>query len=157
MVAVISTKEWRFLLGASAVLAVLLFCAYVFYMPANEATLPTTTLTIGATQLEVELATTQAEREQGLSGRAALLPGHGMFFTFDTPGAWGIWMKDMKFPIDIIWADEDGLVITIEENATPESYPKSFYPTYAAQYVLEVPAGFVKERSIAIGQQIVVK
>lgn len=152
-----SGKELRFLLGASIVLAVLLFCAYLFYMPQSESKLPTTMLTVGQTQLVVELATTNAAREQGLSGRTSLSSGHGMFFVFETPGAWGIWMKDMNFPIDIIWADENGLIVTIEENATPQSYPKSFYPAHLAQYVLEVPAGFAKEHSIAIGQRIVVK
>ncbi len=158
MVAVVSAKEWRFLLGASAILVVLLaLCAYLVYMPQSSTMLPTTTLTVGDTTLLVELATTPTERELGLSGRQALLPDRGMFFVFDSPGEWGIWMKDMRFSIDILWADTNGVVVAIEHQAIPSSYPHSFSPGKPAQYVLEVPAGFAKAHAIAIGDQIVVK
>lgn len=153
------TEEKKKILSTSllAVVALLSICAYLWYMPPYMPVLPTTSLQIGNAMLEVELATTDAERSQGLSGRTSLPEGKGMFFVFDSPGNWGIWMKDMHFPIDIIWADQNGEVITVVENATPESYPKSFYPSVPAQYVLEVPAGFAKAHAIAEGSILVVK
>ena len=152
-------KEKRdFMLGAgTVVVALLLLGAYLFYMPLNRPVLPTTTITIGSTSIEAELATTPAEQEQGLSGRVSLPPGRGMFFVFDHADKWGIWMKDMRFPIDILWADENGYIVTIEHNVPPSSYPNSFFPSTTSLYVLEVPAGFTKTFGIAIGQQIVVK
>ncbi len=117
----------------------------------------TSTVTIGATTVAVEVADTDDKRAQGLSGRAALAEGVGMLFVFDTEDAWGIWMKDMRFPIDIIWADTNGTILTIKRGATPESYPEVFYPANQARYVLEVPAGFSGAHGIAEGQKIVVE
>jgi hypothetical protein len=153
------------------ILSALILCAvalcalgvYLFFMPApaivsgGQATLPTTMLTIGSNKLTVELATTQLQQNNGLSGRTGLLPNHGMFFVFDAPASWGIWMKDMKFPIDILWADQAGRVVTIAADALPSSYPQTFYPTSAASYVLELPAGYAAAHHIATGAQIVVQ
>ena len=153
------SKEKRdFLLGTGTILVALsAVAAYLFFMPIANPALPTATLTIGDTSIVAELATTPAEQEQGLSGRLALGQGRGMFFVFDHADKWGIWMKDMRFPIDILWADENGMIITIEHDVPPSSYPASFYPTALSSFVLEVPAGFAKAHAIAIGQQIVVK
>lgn len=119
--------------------------------------LPTTALSVGGTEIVAEIAATPAQQEQGLSGRAGLLPMHGMFFVFNHSDRWGIWMKDMRFSLDILWADENGRVITVEQNVSPSTYPQSFYPQAPALYVVELPAGFIAAHSIAIGSQIVVK
>ena len=129
---------------------------YSLYMP-SRAVLPTTTITVGETRLEVELATTEADREQGLSGRNSLSANKGMLFVFDGEGKWGIWMKDMRFSLDIIWADTNGIIVTIEHDVSPTSYPESFYPNVPAEYVLEVPAGYAKNHDIAVGTKIVVQ
>jgi len=78
-----------------------------------------------------------------------------MLFVFDTDGVWGIWMKDMKFSIDILWLAEDGTVLTIVPNASPDSYPTSFRPTSPARFVLELPAGFASSHDIDIGSKFV--
>ncbi len=143
-----------------ALIALALVCAYLFYMPLphSKIVLPTSSITVGSTTILAELATTQAQREQGLSGRVSLNPGQGMLFVFATPGKWGIWMKDMRFSIDIIWADKNGKIVTIEPDVSPDTYPShSFYPTQAATYVLEVPAGYTKAKGIAVGTKIVLK
>ena len=147
-------------LAAAACALVVLFLVGVYsvYVPPTSKTfLPTTTVTIGKTHIEAELAVTQVQREQGLSGRTYLSAGKGMLFVFDAPDTWGIWMKDMHFPIDIVWADTNGMIITIEHNVAPSSYPAhSFYPSNPAEYVLELPAGYTKAQSIAVGQKIVI-
>jgi uncharacterized membrane protein (UPF0127 family) len=152
-------KEKRdFLLGTGTIfVALLALAAYLVFMPVANPKLPTATLAIGSVSIVAELATTPGEQEQGLSGRLALASHSGMFFVFDHPDKWGIWMKDMHFPIDIVWADENGMIVTIEHDVPPSSYPASFYPTAPASYVLELPAGFTAAQGIAIGQQIVVK
>ncbi len=145
--------------GALLAVAAALIAAYLVFMPKplTPVVLPTTTLSIGKTTLQVELATTEDERQRGLSGRSSLGEGQGMFFVFDTPGNWGFWMKDMYFAIDIIWADQGGTIVAIEHNVEPASFPKTFSPDALASYVLEVPAGYAKKKGIAIGQQIVVQ
>ena len=107
--------------------------------------------TVSLQDIQLEIADTPEKRVQGLSGRKELAQGQGMLFVFDTPQKAGIWMKDMNFPIDIIWFDEQKTVVHIKEHATPESFPEVFTPPTLASFVLEVPAGFVKERGIEVG------
>ncbi|MBC7836544.1 DUF192 domain-containing protein [Acetobacteraceae bacterium] len=147
-----------------ALIAVALVLATVFYItePHDTPTIMTqlakTSVTVGSTTIEAEVASTPASRGKGLSDRASLLPGNGMLFVFEEEGSWGIWMKDMQFPIDIIWAGSNGSIITIEKNITPSTYPTAFYPeTPRAKYVLEVPAGFADEHTLAEGDIIVVQ
>lgn len=116
-----------------------------------------TTVTIGKTTIQVEVASTAAERQRGLSGRASLQSGHGMLFVFAQPSADGFWMKDMHVSLDIIWADQNGVITTIEQHLSPDTYPRVFYPASPARYVLEVPAGFAASHGIAVGGKLVVQ
>ncbi len=109
---------------------------------------------IGESAVTVEVADSQDERVKGLSGRESLQPGNGMFFIFDEPGYYGIWMKDMNFPIDILWFDQYGELVHIEERVTPDTYPETFTPKEPSMYVLELPAGFVKSKSSKLGDKI---
>ncbi len=93
----------------------------------------------------------------GLSNRAGLADNVGMLFVFNPPTMDGFWMKDMRFPLDIIWAGSDGTITTLYKNISPDTYPTSFYPSVPATYVLEVPAGFADEHQVAIGSKIVVQ
>lgn len=144
-----------------ALVCIALLCigAYLWYMPKPKTPveLPTASLYIGNTKIEVELAATQKDREQGLSGRSGLGVGQGMFFVFDEPGNWSFWMKDMHFAIDILWIDENGTIVAMERSLEPSTYPRSYSPGIASRYVLEVPAGFTKAEGIAVGQKIVVQ
>lgn len=98
--------------------------------------------TAGSTTLDVEIATTPDERERGLSGRMTPLPdSQGMLFVFDHADTYTFWMPDMHFAIDMIWIGEDGKIVDIKSDATPESYPAAFKPSAPAVYVLEVSSG----------------
>jgi hypothetical protein len=135
---------------------------YAIYQLGHQATMPPTsepqqnaqrTVTVGDTTIYVETVATNAARERGLSGRDNLAPNSGMLFVFDTDQEWGIWMKDMKFSIDILWLAQDGTVVTVAPNVSPNSYPQSFRPTTPARYVLELPAGFAVQHSIGVGSK----
>ena len=112
---------------------------------------------IGSTTVAVEVADTEGLREQGLSGRANLPEGQGMLFVFESDDTFGIWMKDMLFPIDIVWADVSGTVITVAKNVAPDTYPKVFYPSAPARYVVELPAGFAAAHGVAEGSVLKVR
>lgn len=123
-----------------------------------------TQIHVGQTEILVEVADTPAARERGLSGRASIEgtslrqgsgASKGMLFIFDSDDSWGIWMKDMRFPIDIIWADAQGTVLTVLPEVSPDTYPQTFYPAQPARYVLEVPAGFAEAHNIAKGSLLV--
>lgn len=109
---------------------------------------------IGNQILQVTVADTPLEREKGLSGRDALFPAEGMLFVFEEDGYHAFWMKDMKFPIDIVWISYSGEIVDIRENISPDSYPAVFTPRRSARYALELPAGFVKEYSFQLGDKV---
>ena len=116
---------------------------------------PMQTVTIGSTKIAVDVADTETLRNQGLSGSSDLPGGTGMLFVFDTDGLWSFWMKDMLFPLDIIWADAQGRIVGIAHSVSPDTYPQSFTPGEPARYALEVPAGFAKAHGIAEGDVLV--
>ena len=96
----------------------------------------------GSVSIPVTIADTSLEQEVGLSGTEFLPPNTRKLFVFNVPGEYGFWMKDMQYPIDIIWIDNSFRILGITEGVTPETYPKVFYPPGPIQYVLEVNAGF---------------
>jgi uncharacterized membrane protein (UPF0127 family) len=104
--------------------------------------------------LTVELARTTREKVRGLSGRPGLKPGHGMLFLYDRPQPVSIWMKDMRFSLDILWI-RDGRIVHIEKQAPPLSPvgPEQIY-TALADMVLEVPAGFADRQKIRVGDPV---
>lgn len=112
-------------------------------------------LTIGEIPMQVEIADTPAEREKGLSGRKELKSVKGLLFVFDTADYHGIWMKDMHFPIDLIWISEDLKVIGIEKSLSPSSYPKTFRPPSPARYVVETNVNYADTFGIGVGKDVI--
>lgn len=110
---------------------------------------------IGSTPLLLGFARTPGEWEKGLSGQKSLDANQGLLFLFKKPDYYGIWMKDMKFPIDVVWLDESGFVVYIKSNFLPSSYPETVKPMSPALSVLEVPAGFVQSHQIHIGDKLI--
>ena len=130
---------------------VLILILIIFWRPAAQPIPTATSLFIGDAKIYIEIAKTTAELTMGLSGRPTLAENSGLFFIFPNSGIHGIWMKDMNFPIDIIWLDENYQIVFIKENAMPKSYPEVFTPSTPARYVLEVLAGFVQKNKIFVG------
>ena len=74
---------------------------------------------------------------------------------FDTEDRWGIWMKDMKTPLDILWLNSRKEVVYIITDASPElGTSTTFAPTDPALYVIELPAGSVKQAAIKTGDLV---
>ena len=109
---------------------------------------------IGGQKIKVDLAITPQEQTRGLSGRVGLKDNEGMLFIFQKPGKNFFWMKEMNFPIDMIWLGDDFKVIYIKKNATPESYPEVFGPTEDTKYVLEVLSGFSEKNNLKTGDLV---
>lgn len=112
------------------------------------------TVTINGYELEIEIARTPEEQTRGLSGRGSLAENAGMLFVYENSLTPGFWMKEMNFPIDIIWISSDHKVIDITENIAPETFPQVFYPSLPVQYVLEVNAGWAESHNTKIGDAV---
>ncbi len=117
----------------------------------------TTTLTIetqnGPVKYTVEEANTREEQEAGLMNRTSLAVDHGMIFNIDPVRRVAMWMKDTKFPLDMIFIAPDGSITQVYENAEAMSEYKiiSRIPVRA---VIEVNAGDVQKHQIKVGDKV---
>lgn len=104
--------------------------------------------------IRITVAATPKSRSVGLSGQKSIRENHGLLFAFDHPDTHGIWMKNMQFPIDIFWLNQQLRIIHIEERVSPSSYPEIFKPDSPALYVLETQAGYRDQYSLEEGDQL---
>ncbi len=109
---------------------------------------------INGIEIELDVVRTPEEQTRGLSGRESLEANTGMLFVYETPAIPGFWMKEMNFPIDIIWIDENKKIIDITENLVPETFPQVFYPHSQILYVLEVNAGWAKNHNASMDDTV---
>jgi len=108
-------------------------------------------VSMGERVIRVAVADSPARRMDGLSRVPSMPEDAGMLFIFETPSRYGFWMKEMRFPIDIIWMDELGKVVHVVPGALPSSYPEVFSPPADAKYVLEINAGVADKYGITEG------
>jgi len=106
--------------------------------------------------LTVEIASTPLARQRGLSGRRGLAGDSGMLFVLKRESPQGIWMKDMQFPLDILWFDSKLRLVGTADNVKPDSYPKIFKPDQPAKYILEVNAGFLAQHPLEPGERMLI-
>lgn len=106
--------------------------------------------------LKLELALSQAEHFQGLSNRSDLCDNCGMLFIFPEADFQTFVMREMNFPLDIIWLNNQK-VVAYNENLLPEDNPP--YTLYKSpskvDSVLELKAGFVAKNNIKIDDLLI--
>lgn len=110
-------------------------------------------------EFELEFAVTDRARALGYMFREEVGPREGMLFVFDAPGRHGIWMKNCKVPLDIIWLDDRFRVLDIAAELQPcpaDGACPSSEPMRAASYVLEVAGGVAEAEGLRPGDAIVV-
>ena len=115
-----------------------------------------TMVTAKNTTLFVDLALSPDQQSRGLSGREKMSENQGMLFVMQSPGRYGFWMKEMKFPLDIFWLDKKGTIVYFKQNLQP-CLTILDCPTYTPDtdslYVLETVAGFAQRHAITKGTQ----
>jgi uncharacterized membrane protein (UPF0127 family) len=104
--------------------------------------------------IKAEVASTSEAQAKGLGGRDSLAAAHGMLFPFMSPGDYGFWMKDMRFPIDMVWISSNKKVVSVTPEISPSTYPTVFYPPLAISYVLELNSGDAQRFGIATDTQL---
>lgn len=98
------------------------------------------------------VADTFSKRYTGLSDTSALEPGQGMLFIHDDESKQGYVMRDMAFPLDMVFVAEDGTITAIY-HAPRESGDLTVYSA-RAKYVLEVPMGYTNRTGVEVGDRI---
>lgn len=148
----LSSFVWRpqtkyFVIGGFVILLVALVATYIV-----NNLIPTTTFRMGSGIYRLRIADTNNERIQGLSGVEHLNSDSGLLMKFDSDDKWGIWMRDMNIPLDIVWLDKNKKIVYIVKNASPElSTDVVFTPQSNARYVVELRAGSIEEAGIEVG------
>jgi len=105
------------------------------------------------TVLQVEVMVKDEDRAMGLMFRPSLPKDRGMLFIFERPDFHGIWMKNCKFPIDIVWLDEERKVAHVAESVPPcKAEPCPVYsPLRRAAYVVELNAVVSRREKAVLG------
>ncbi len=115
---------------------------------------------VGGTSFLVEVADTPSARQQGLSGRESLGAECGMWFVFAQPQVATFWMKEMQFPLDIVWVTDELQIAGVAADVPAPGTPNSALPRYSSgipvRYVLEINAGMAAELGIEPGDAVVV-
>lgn len=114
----------------------------------------------GKVTYSVDLAVTEPERRQGLSGREFLAQDAGMLFVFEDEQPRQFWMKDMRFPLDIIWIDGQCRLVGVSADVPipPPDADDADIPrapsNLPAQYVLELNAGEWEQAGLSEGEPV---
>ncbi len=135
---------------------VLVALAVSFALIVRTAASTSSTKVIDLTSLRLEIADTDALRAHGLSDRVSLDGDAGMLFLFEKPGIYPFWMKDMHFPLDMVWINDDRVVevTTLPPPQAEAVVPPTHIPTHVADTVLEINAGKAKELGIQPGVRV---
>jgi len=106
---------------------------------------------------EVEIVKSISDKKKGLSFRDNLEQNAGMLFVYEKEGLYSFWMKDMNFPLDIIWINKDKKVVYMKESTQPCTADNctSLKPKEKAIYILEVNSGLINKYNIKIGDNLV--
>lgn len=148
--------RWNRLIGCALLVAVMAGCDGVGgsggYNPPGK--LPTTTMAVGSKQYTVEIAATDSARERGLMRRDSMPENWGMIFVFKEPQMQSFWMKNTRIPLDIIYLDADGKVVSVHQmKPFDESPVNSKGP---AKYAIELNVGQAALAGVKEGDVMVV-
>ena len=105
------------------------------------------------TVITVEIAENDHDRQRGLMYRKSMPDDRGMIFWFKERDNHAFWMHNTCIPLDMLYIDDDGLIVGIQEN-TPTMSDDTFEVGCPSQYVLEVNAGWTRARGIRAGQRV---
>jgi uncharacterized protein len=107
-------------------------------------------------RIQVEIAADDASRAHGLMDRASMPEDHGMLFVFPDAQIRTFWMKDTLIPLDMLFLNADGKLVTLTADATPcKADPCAIYPsTRPARYVLELNAGVAAKLGLRGGDAV---
>lgn len=107
----------------------------------------------GGKEVTVEIVDTEKTKARGLMYRKEMPENHGMIFLFDRRRNHTFWMHNTCIPLDMLFIDDDGVIVGIEENA-PTLDDSTFQVGCPSRNVLEVHAGFTRKHGIKAGQRI---
>ncbi|MGB3023346.1 MAG: DUF192 domain-containing protein [Candidatus Saccharimonadales bacterium] len=127
--------------------------------PIASTPLPTVKATIGNATFTLYAPRNERELEIGLAAYKSIEPDQGMIFRGMPVGVQSIWMKDMKFDIDVLWVSKDNQVVYVVQSMSRSSYPKKFHNpvNVPSAYVIELAAEATITHGITVGQTVTIE
>lgn len=114
--------------------------------------LPTVTMQIGSKSFTLEIANTPGTREYGLMRRDSMPQDHGMIFVFDHEQRLGFYMKNTRIPLDIIYINAAGKVVSIKQM---KPYDLTTTPSDApAKWAIELNQGAAADAGAKVGDTL---
>ena len=106
--------------------------------------------------LKTEVMVRDEDRAMGLMFRPSLPLDQGMLFVFEESEFHGIWMKNCKFPIDILWLDDRKTIVHLEQGVPPCAADpcRVYQPLRKASFVVELNAGQARREKAVIGASL---
>ncbi len=138
------------------VVSLLVLAGYwVFFWVAEPAEKSVKNLLVGDREIQAEIADNVVERAQGLSGRESMCETCGMLFVFPQAQVQNFWMRDMRFPLDIIFIRDDRITEIFADVPVPSNgeIPR-VESRESADQVLELNAGVSGKLGIRVGDEI---
>ena len=120
--------------------------------PKSVSGLATVPMEIGSKTFTLEVADRTESRTYGLMRRDSMPADHGMIFVFDKDEQRGFWMKNTRIPLDIIFVDSAGKVVSVKQmkpydlSSTPSDGP--------AQYAIELNKGAAEAAGVKAGMTL---
>ena len=109
----------------------------------------------GGAVIDAELVSSRRDLERGLMYRTSLPEDQGMLFDLGVTGNYGVWMHNTCIPLDLIFADADGWIVGIVENAPPlDDTMRGVDRPW--RYLLEVNAGWSRQHGVKAGQPMTI-
>jgi uncharacterized membrane protein (UPF0127 family) len=105
------------------------------------------------TSVDAELVRSEHDTMRGLMYRKSMGPDRGMLFDLRVRDDHKFWMHNTCIPLDLLYIDEDGLLVGIVENA-PTLDDDSRGVGCPSRWVLEVNAGWSRRHAVKAGQHV---
>ena len=106
--------------------------------------------------MQTEVMVSDEDRAMGLMFRESLPQDHALLFIFEDLDFHAIWMKNCKFPVDIVWLDENREVVHVASGVPPckKDPCPSYQPLRRAAYVIEMNSGAAKRNQVKTGATV---
>ncbi len=138
----------------------IIFCLSFFITGCNgsgdgiPSHLATTQLRLGNKTFTLEIANKDEDRFRGLMYRDSMPSDHGMIFVFPDVAKRSFWMRNTRIPLDILYIDADGKVISIHQM---QPYVLKGTPSGGkAKYAIELNEGAAAEAGVKVGDQLTI-
>ena len=116
--------------------------------------LPVVPVQIGSKTYQLEVANDEASREHGLMERDTLAGDHGMIFVFAADTSEGFWMHHTRFPLDILFIDAGGSVVSVKHMLAYDEHTTSSDGPY--RYAVELAAGQTDADGVKTGDHLTI-